>query len=61
MFLFPQLPPDFMRLHLGPRLKYSSCYWPEGVTTLGEAELKMFQLYGERAQIKDGIMLMITD
>lgn len=29
---------DFFNLVLGPHLKYSSAYWPEGVTDLGAAE-----------------------
>ena len=28
------VPPAFFRLVLGPRLKYSSCLWPQGVDTL---------------------------
>lgn len=35
-------------------MKYSSCYFPEGNETLGEAENKMFELYCERAQLQDG-------
>jgi cyclopropane-fatty-acyl-phospholipid synthase len=29
-----ELPAEFFQLVLGPRLKYSSCYWPDGVETL---------------------------
>jgi cyclopropane-fatty-acyl-phospholipid synthase len=49
-----ELPPEFMHAVLGPRMKYSSAYWPEGVRTLAEAEIAMLDLYAERAQLRDG-------
>jgi cyclopropane-fatty-acyl-phospholipid synthase len=49
-----EVPPEFFELVLGPRLKYSSCYWPNGVRTLGEAEEAMLALTCERAGIEDG-------
>nr|WP_253260735.1 cyclopropane-fatty-acyl-phospholipid synthase family protein [Rhodanobacter glycinis] len=49
-----ELPADFFRLCLGPRLKYSGCYYPEGNETLGEAEDAMLRLYGERAELRNG-------
>src|SRR5436305_760203 len=36
-----EVPAAFYERVLGPHLKYSSCYWPHGVTTLGEAEAAM--------------------
>ena len=33
-----ELPPEFFRICLGSRLKYSSCFYPEANTTLDEAE-----------------------
>ena len=30
-----EVPAEFFRLVLGPRLKYSACLWPEGTETLG--------------------------
>jgi len=48
------VPPEFFRLVLGPRLKYSSCYWPEGVTDLATAEEAMLALTAERAGLSDG-------
>jgi len=33
-----EVPADFFALALGPHRKYSSCWWREGVTSLGEAE-----------------------
>ena len=32
-----ELPPEFFAAFLGPRLKYSSCYFPSDTTTLPEA------------------------
>ena len=49
-----ELPPEFFELILGPRRKYSSAYWPPGVTSLGEAEDAMLELYAERADLRDG-------
>ncbi|MFK7959527.1 MAG: cyclopropane-fatty-acyl-phospholipid synthase family protein [Phycisphaerales bacterium] len=33
-----EVPADFYATCLGPHRKYSSCWWPEGTTTLAEAE-----------------------
>lgn len=33
-----EVPAEFFQQILGPHLKYSSAYWPAGVTTLAEAE-----------------------
>lgn len=49
-----ELPPEFFRLCLGPRLKYSSCWFPRGDETLAEAEEAMLALYGERAELANG-------
>jgi cyclopropane-fatty-acyl-phospholipid synthase len=49
-----ELPPAFFRAVLGPRLKYSSAYWPAGVATLAQAEEAMLALTAERARIEDG-------
>jgi len=49
-----EVPTDFYRLCLGPRLKYSSCYFDTPETTLAEAENAMFALYCERAELVDG-------
>ena len=48
------VPAEFFELVLGPRLKYSSGYWPGGVETLAEAEEAMLALTCERARIEDG-------
>jgi cyclopropane-fatty-acyl-phospholipid synthase len=49
-----ELPAAFFRECLGPRLKYSSCYYPTGTETLAQAEEAMLALYGERAGLADG-------
>jgi cyclopropane-fatty-acyl-phospholipid synthase len=49
-----ELPPEFFRLVLGPRLKYSSCLWTPGVETLAQAEEAMLALTCERAGSRTG-------
>jgi cyclopropane-fatty-acyl-phospholipid synthase len=49
-----ELPTEFYSLCLGKRLKYSSAYYPDGVSTLDAAEEAMLSLYVERAQLRDG-------
>ena len=53
-----EVPAEFFRLVLGPRLKYSSCLWPAGVETLAEAEEAMLELTCERAGVEDGMTLL---
>lgn len=49
-----EVPAALFERMLGPRLKYSSCLWPEGVETLAAAEEAMLSLTAERAEIADG-------
>ena len=49
-----EVPPALFQAVLGPHLKYSSCYWPDGVHTLGDAEAAMLALTAERAELVDG-------
>ncbi len=49
-----EVPPEFFKLSLGPRLKYSCGYWPDGVTTLEKAEEAALALVCARTEIKDG-------
>jgi cyclopropane-fatty-acyl-phospholipid synthase len=51
-------PVDFFLAALGPHLKYSCCHWPEGVTTLPEAEEAMLRLTCERAEIREGMEIL---
>ena len=48
------LPPEFFAYCLGPRLKYSSAYYPTGGESLAEAEEAMLTLYAHRADLADG-------
>jgi cyclopropane-fatty-acyl-phospholipid synthase len=53
-----EVPPEFFRLVLGPRLKYSSCLWPDGVETLAAAEEAMLELTCARAGVEDGMTVL---
>lgn len=53
-----EVPPAFFKLCLGRRLKYSSCYYPDGTESLDQAEEKMLALYGERAELADGMDIL---
>ena len=46
-----ELPAGFFQKALGPRLKYSSCWWPEEVKDLETAEAAMLALSCERAEL----------
>jgi cyclopropane-fatty-acyl-phospholipid synthase len=50
-----EVPTEFYQHCLGPRLKYSSCFYPQGSETLAEAEEAMLTLTCERARIADGL------
>ncbi|HEX4953903.1 MAG TPA: class I SAM-dependent methyltransferase [Thermoanaerobaculia bacterium] len=49
-----ELPAAFFVRVLGPCLKYSGSYWPDGTSTLAAAEEAMLALYVERAELADG-------
>ncbi len=49
-----EVPTAFYQRVLGPRLKYSCCWFETGRESLSEAEEAMLRLYAERAQLKDG-------
>ena len=49
-----EVPTAFFEQVLGPHLKYSSCYYRAGATSLGEAEAAMLGLTCERARLRDG-------
>jgi cyclopropane-fatty-acyl-phospholipid synthase len=46
-----EVPAGFFQKALGPRLKYSSCWWPEEVQNLETAEAAMLALTCERAEL----------
>ena len=51
--------PTLFYLHsLGPRLKYSSCFYEKGNETLAEAEVTMLKLTCARANIADGLEIL---
>jgi len=49
-----EVPAAFFEQVLGRRLKYSCAWWPEGVSSLDEAEAAMLALTAERAGLADG-------
>jgi cyclopropane-fatty-acyl-phospholipid synthase len=53
-----ELPPAFFENVLGKWMKYSSCYWPQRVDSLDEAEEAMLELTCERAQLEDGMEIL---
>lgn len=53
-----ELPPAFFQQVLGKRMKYSGCYWPQGIASLDAAEVAMLALTCERAQIQDGMEIL---
>ena len=53
-----EVPAEFFTAVLGRHLKYSGCYWPDGVDTLDEAEAAMLRLTCERAEITDGMTIL---
>ena len=50
-----EVPTEFFRLVLGPRMKYSSGYWPCANTTFAESEEEMLALSCARAELADGM------
>jgi cyclopropane-fatty-acyl-phospholipid synthase len=53
-----EVPAAFFERVLGPHLKYSCCYWPEGVDLLAEAEAAMLELTCRRAGLEDGMRIL---
>lgn len=49
-----EVPTELFQAMLGPRLKYSGCYWKDFVGELAQAEEAMLRLTCERARIEDG-------
>jgi cyclopropane-fatty-acyl-phospholipid synthase len=49
-----EVPQAFFKQVLGPQLKYSSAWWPPGVTDLAAAEALALAVTAERAQLADG-------
>jgi len=53
-----EVPAEFFLEVLGPRLKYSSCFYPDGVDDLATAEERMLALTCERAGLSDGMDIL---
>lgn len=53
-----EVPAAFFEQVLGPRLKYSSCLWEPGTSSLAEAEDAMLALTCERAELVDGMDIL---
>jgi cyclopropane-fatty-acyl-phospholipid synthase len=53
-----EVPADFFRIVLGPRMKYSCAYWPPGIRTLGQAEEAMLDLFVRRARLENGMDIL---
>jgi cyclopropane-fatty-acyl-phospholipid synthase len=49
-----EAPVELFERALGPRLKYSSGHWPDGVTTLAGAEEAALEATAEHARLADG-------
>lgn len=53
-----EVPGEFFRLFLGPRMKYSSCLWAGRNDSLAEAEDRMLEVTCRRAGIEDGMRVL---
>ena len=49
----------FYHLALGPRLKYSSGFWPKPDSTFEESEVAMLEMYCDRAKLEDGMKVCL--
>jgi cyclopropane-fatty-acyl-phospholipid synthase len=49
-----EVPAEFFGYVLGKKLKYSACFWDDGVSDLNQAEDKMLELICQRADLQDG-------
>lgn len=49
-----ELPAQFFALTLGPRRKYSSCFYATGHESLADAELAALEQTVEHAELQDG-------
>lgn len=53
-----EVPSEFFKLVMGPRMKYSSGIWPSPNTSFSESEEAMLKLSVERAELQDGMSLL---
>jgi cyclopropane fatty-acyl-phospholipid synthase-like methyltransferase len=50
-----EVPTSFLKLCLGPRMKYSSCLWPSEESSLGDAEDTILASYCKEAKLGKGL------
>ncbi|MFU8848513.1 MAG: SAM-dependent methyltransferase [Opitutales bacterium] len=53
-----EIPAPYFQTVLGPHLKYSCGYWPQGVDSLEASEAAMLQLSCERAELSSGQQIL---
>jgi cyclopropane-fatty-acyl-phospholipid synthase len=53
-----EVPAEFFNQVLGRHLKYSACYWPQGVEDLVAAEAEALRVTCERAGLEDGMHIL---
>jgi cyclopropane-fatty-acyl-phospholipid synthase len=53
-----EVPTEFYKLCLGKNLKYSGCYYKDGINNLDTAEDDMLELTCQRAELKNGIDIL---
>lgn len=53
-----EVPAEFYQYALGQHRKYSCSYWPEGVTTLDQAEAAALGITCARAELHDGVDIL---
>jgi len=53
-----EVPPAFFQQVLGRHMKYSGCYWPDGVEKLDQAEERMLALTCHRANLTNGMKIL---
>jgi cyclopropane-fatty-acyl-phospholipid synthase len=53
-----EVPAEFFTRVMGDHLKYSCCYWPEGVETITEAEAAALDQTCKRADIRNGMQVL---
>ena len=53
-----EVPPEFYDLVLGPRKKYSCCFFEDSSSTLAEAEIASLEITCQRAEIENGMDIL---
>ena len=53
-----EVPDEFFGYALGHRRKYSGCYWPEGSTTLDQAEDEALRVTCAHAELENGLDIL---